>query len=228
MNNKTNYPQGVSASKNTTCRRNKASLLLGLGLGIAVVVASLPSCGGTNNDNDSDTQAYKACTSVADYRAYMKSFGSNGKYYKDAKNVVDRYVADSTAKAQKAHAKEQAQERAEAKAEAERKEDVSYKNCTTVADCDAYLKAYPNGRYVEEVKAKRRELEKKETELAQKKEDALYKNCNTVADCDAYLKAYPQGRYVKDVIKKKAELEKKGNQKTNKVKPQKKVVKVKK
>ena len=228
MNNKTNYPQGVSASKNTTCRRNKASLLLGLGLGIAVVVASLPSCGGSNNDNDSDTQAYKACTSVADYRAYMKSFGSNGKYYKDAKNVVDRYVADSTVKAQKAHAKEQAQERAEAKAEAERKEDVSYKNCTTVADCDAYLKAYPNGRYVEEVKAKRRELEKKETELAQKKEDALYKNCNTVADCDAYLKAYPQGRYVKDVIKKKAELEKKGNQKTNKVKPQKKVVKVKK
>lgn len=228
MNYKTNYPQGECAPKNTTNRKNKASLLLGLGLGVAVMVAGLSSCGGGNKGNDADTQAYKACSSVADYRAYMKNYGANGKFYKEAKNVVERYMADSAVKAEKAFAKEQAQERAEARAEAERKEDASYKNCTTVAACDAYLRAYPQGRYVDEVKAKKRELERKEAEQAQKKEDELYRNCTTIAGCDAYLRAYPQGKYVTEVKKKKAELEKKGNSQPNKVKPQKKVVKVKK
>ena len=229
MKNKSNYPQGVCAPKNTTIRKNKASLLLGLGLGVAVMVAGLSSCGGFGSkDNDADTKAYESCASVADYRAYMKNYGSNGKFYKEAKNVVDRYMADSAVKAEKAFAKEQAQERAEARAEAERKEDASYKNCTTVAACDAYLRTYPQGRYVDEVKAKKRELERKEAEQAQKKEDELYRNCTTIAGCDAYLRAYPQGKYVTQVKKKKAELENKGNSQPNKVKPQKKVVKVKK
>ena len=234
MKNKTNYPQGATAPKNSTNRKNKANLLLGLGLGVAVMVGGLSSCGGGfgSKDNDSDTQAYKACSSVADYRAYMKTYGTNGKYYKDAKNVVDRYVADSTTKAQKAHAKEQAEERAEAKAEAERKEDASYKNCTTIAACDAYLKAYPKGRYVDEVKAKKSELEKKvkEAEQSVKNEDEFYKKCTTVAACDAYLKAYPNGRYVAAVNKKKAELQKNepNNSGQNKIIKNQKKVKVKK
>ena len=228
--NKTNYPQGVSAPKSSTNRKNKASLLLGLGLSVAIVAGGLSSCGGSSSkENDSDTQTYKACTSVADYRAYMKSFGSNGKYYKDAKNVVDRFVADSTAKAQKAQAKEQAQERAEAKAKAEEKE---YWNCTTIAACDAYLKAYPNGRFVNEVKAKKSELEKKakEAEQSEKNEDEFYKKCTTVAACDAYLKAYPNGRYVAAVNKKKAELQKNEPNKPgqNKIIKNQKKVKVKK
>ena len=213
MKNKTNYPQGAAAPKSSTNRKNKVNLLLGLGLGVAVMVGGLSSCGHFNfksEDNDSDTQAYKACSSVADYRAYMSSYGTNGKYYKDAKNVVDRYVADSTTKAQKAHAKEQAEERAEAKAEAERKEDESYRKCTTISACNAYLNAYPNGRYVNEVKAKKNELEKKvkDAEQSEKNEDEFYKKCTTVAACDAYLKAYPNGRYVAAVNKKKAELQK--------------------
>lgn len=242
MKNKTNYPQGATAPKNSTNRKNKANLLLGLGLGVAVMVGGLSSCGHFNfksEDNDSDTQAYKACSSVADYRAYMKSYGTNGKYYMDAKNVVDRYVADSIDKAQKAQAKEQAEERAEARAEAERQEDASYKNCTTISACNAYLNAYPNGRYVNEVKAKKSELEKKvkEAEQSEKNEDEFYKKCTTVAACDAYLKAYPNGRYVAAVNKKKAELQKNestkpGPNKTNTSKPvnnnNKKKVKVKK
>ncbi len=213
MKDKTNYPQGVGAPQNTTNRKNKASLLLGLGLGVAVMVGGLSSCGHfsfKSDDNDSDTQAYKACSSVADYRAYMKNYGINGKFYKDAKNVVDRYMADSTAKAQKAQAKEQAEERAEAKAEAERKEDESYRKCTTISACNAYLNAYPNGRYVDEVKAKKSDLEKKvkDAEQSEKNEDEFYKKCTTVAACDAYLKAYPNGRYVAAVNKKKAELQK--------------------
>ena len=111
---------------------------------------------------------------------------------------------------QKAQAKEQAEERAEAKAEAERKEDESYRKCTTISACNAYLNAYPNGRYVDEVKAKKSDLEKKvkDAEQSEKNEDEFYKKCTTVAACDAYLKAYPNGRYVAAVNKKKAELQK--------------------
>ena len=100
---------------------------------------------------DPDTQAYEACQTVEDYRAYMTHFGLDAKHYADAKSFVDQYVADSTEQAL------QAQQRTEY----EKKEEAAYKRCTTVAACNHYLKTYPNGRYVEEVKAKKTELENK-------------------------------------------------------------------
>jgi hypothetical protein len=39
------------------------------------------------------------------------------------------------------------------------KEDAAYKQCTTISGCVSYLKIYPQGRYVTEVKAKKVELE---------------------------------------------------------------------
>ena len=119
-----------------------------------------------------DTEAYQACSSISEYRSYMQVFGSNGIHYNEAKAIVDKYVADSTAKAKQAEAKERAEAAAKAKAEAEAKEDASYKNCTTIAACDSYLNTYPQGRYVSEVKSKKAELEKKEAEAAAKKASA--------------------------------------------------------
>ena len=46
--------------------------------------------------------------------------------------------------------------------QSEKNEDEFYKKCTTVAACDAYLKAYPNGRYVAAVNKKKAELQKNE------------------------------------------------------------------
>lgn len=104
-------------------------------------------------------------------------------------------VADSIAKVQEALAQ----------AEAQKKEDEAYAKCTTIKGCDIYLKAYPKGRYVEEVKAKKAELEAQAAEEALKKEDAAYKKCTTIDACEAYLKAYPNGRFVEEV---KAKLQK--------------------
>ncbi len=204
MTKKTNEIAKQSTNQDTNNRKSKAGLLLGLGLGVVVAITGLSSC---SSGNDAETQAYKSCTSIADYWAYIKTYGSNGKYYKDAKNAVDRYVADSTSKAQ-------TRERNLQKEEAE---DACYKKCTTIAGCETYLKEYPKGRYVEQVKAKKKELEEADNK-AKLVEDEMYSKCTTIAACDSYLRAYPNGRYVSEVTKKKAELQKKEQENSGKKK----------
>ena len=114
-----------------------------------------------------DNEAFEACFSVSDYRAYMNAYGAKGLHYNEAKNIVERYVADSVVKAQ-------AREKAVEKAEAEEKEDEMYNNCNTISACDKYLNAYPRGRYVREVEALKTELELKaaKEEAEQAKLDA--------------------------------------------------------
>ena len=53
--------------------------------------------------------------------------------------------------------KEEAERQAQAKAEKE--EENAYKKCTTIAACENYLRTYPQGRYVGEVRAKKANLE---------------------------------------------------------------------
>lgn len=53
-------------------------------------------------------------------------------------------------------------------AEAKRKEDEDYRKCTTISGCESYLKAYPKGKYVDEVRAKKAELEQQAREKAEK------------------------------------------------------------
>ena len=112
---------------------------------------------------DPDTFAYEACQTASDYRAYMRDYGRNALHYNEAKAIVEQHEADSAAKVQQAAALAQAQQQAEAEAQAqadaEKKEEAAYKKCTTVAACESYLKAYPKGKYVDEVKAKKTKLE---------------------------------------------------------------------
>ncbi len=144
---------------------NKKGLWIGIGIAAAVTVALLlllrPKPAPT--PINPDTQAYEACQTVADYRAYMSDYGRNALHFADAKAFVERYVADSIEQAHQAQAledvaqKEEAERQAQAKAE--KKEEAAYKKCTTVEGCNAYLKAYPQGRYVDEVRAKKTNLE---------------------------------------------------------------------
>lgn len=99
---------------------------------------------------DPDTEAYMACYSVNDYRAYVAAYGLNARHYTEAIQFIDNYVADSLATA----AQQQAM------AEAESQEEEAYQKCTTVEACDNYLQSYPAGRYVTEVQNKKAELEK--------------------------------------------------------------------
>ena len=149
-----NTPEPQEAPK----RKSKAGLFIGLGVGVAVLLAAVVALVFILKPNP-DTEAFKACSSIRDYRAYMKEFGSNGLHYNEAKAIVDQHVADSTAKAA-------AKERDRLKVEAERIEKEIFEKCTSIAACDSYLEAYPQGKYVAEVKAKKAELEKKEAEMA--------------------------------------------------------------
>ena len=133
-----------------------------------------------------DTEAYQACQTVADYRAYMRDYGRNALHYAEAQQFVKDFVADSTAKAE---------------------EDAAYGRCSTITACESYLQAYPQGRYVAEVKARKADLESAEYKDELKKEESAYRKCTTIAACESYLKTYPQGQYVQEVKAKKAELE---------------------
>ena len=128
---------------------------------------------------EADNAAYQACVTANDYRDYIHNFGSEALHYDDAKAEIDRLVADSTAKALQAIAEEQARQQAEAearaKAEAEQLEDVIYGNCNTIEECNTYLQAYPQGRYVMEVEAKKAELKKAAEQAAAKKEQEAKK-----------------------------------------------------
>ena len=162
---------------------------LWIGIAAAAVVALLVFLLWPKNESvptDPDTQAYEACQTVDDYRTYMRDYGRNALHYVDAQQFVKGFVADSTAKAE---------------------EDAAYEQCTSIAACENYLQAYPEGRYVAEVKARKTELETMANDESLKKENEAYRKCTTIAACESYLKTYPQGQYVQEVRTKKAQLE---------------------
>ena len=163
-------------------KKPKKKVGLWIGIGVAALVVSVVALvlflklRAESIKTDADNEAYEACFVIDDYRSYMHTFGSDGLHYNEAKAEVDRYVADSIAKVKQALAEEEARRQAEAeaeaqaKAEAEQEEDEIYERCNTVAACDSYLEAYPQGRYVTEVEAKKAELKKAAEQAAEKKE----------------------------------------------------------
>lgn len=158
-------------------KKKKVGLWIGLGVGaLAILVVAIVlflKLREKSIRNETDNQAYQSCVTANDYRSYMHDFGSEALHYNEAKAEVDRLVADSTAKALQAIAEEQARLQAEAearaRAEAEQIEDKFYENCTSVVACDSYLEAYPQGRYVQEVEAKKAEFKEAEKQAAAKK-----------------------------------------------------------
>ncbi len=158
-------------------KKKKVGLWIGLGVGaLVVLVAAIVlflKLREKSIRNETDHAAYQACVTANDYRSYMHEFGSEGLHYDEAKTEVERLVADSTTQALQAIAEEQARLKAEAearaRAEAEQIEDKFFENCTSIAACDNYLEAYPQGRYVQEVEAKKAELKKEAEQAAAKK-----------------------------------------------------------
>lgn len=86
-----------------------------------------------------DTQAFKACQTASDYRAYCSNYGFQAIHYAEAQHLIDSLVADSIRRA----------------------ETEAFRLCTTIEGCDAYLEQYPQGSHVKEVQAKREELDPK-------------------------------------------------------------------
>ena len=155
-------------------KKKKVGLWIGLGVGALVVlvvaIVLFLKLREKSLRNEADNQAYQACVTANDYRSYMRDFGSDALHYNEAKDEVERLVADSTAKAiAEEQARLQAEAEARAKAEAEQIEDKFFENCTSIAACDSYLEAYPQGRYVKEVEAKKAELKKEAEQAAAKK-----------------------------------------------------------
>lgn len=155
-------------------KKKKVGLWIGLGVGTLVVlvvaIVLFLKLKEKSIRNETDNMAYQSCVTANDYRSYMRDFGSDALHYNEAKAEVERLVADSTTKAiAEEQARLQAEAEARAKAEAEQIEDKFFENCTSIAACDSYLEAYPQGRYVSEVEAKKAELKKEAEQAAAKK-----------------------------------------------------------
>ena len=156
--------------------KKKVGLWIGIGAAALVVlvlaVVLLLKLREKSIKTEADNAAYQACITADDYRSYMHTFGDDALHYDEAKAEVERFVADSIVKAQQALAEEEARRQAEAeaqaRAEAEQKEDEIYEQCNDVAACDSYLEAYPQGRYVAEVEAKKAELKKEKEKEAER------------------------------------------------------------
>ena len=103
--------------------------IVAVGVIAAIVIGSL---------QNPDTKTYQSCQTVDDYRAYISKYGSTAKHFEEAKQFVDKFVADSIAL----------------------QEEEAYKGCSTIEDCEAYLENYPEGRYFKEISNKKAELEK--------------------------------------------------------------------
>lgn len=69
-------------------------------------------------------------------------------------------------------------------------EDEAFKDCSNAEICGAYLKKYPKGKYVTDVRKKQRDFQA---------EDDAYARCTTAERCNEYLKKYPNGKYVAEV-----------------------------
>ena len=135
-------------------KKSKKGLWIGLGI-IAVAATALFVL----LKPDPDTEAFKACQTVNDYRGYIRVFGSVAMHYSEAKEYIEKFMEDSILEANRRLEQQIAQQKAEAeakaKAENEKVEYEAYQICNTIATCDSYLIDYPNGRYVEEVKSKK-------------------------------------------------------------------------
>ena len=170
--------QTAAGTEQPKKKKKMVGVWIGLGVGALVVlvvaIVLFLKLREKSIRNETDNAAYQSCVTANDYRSYMHEFGSEGLHYNEAKAEVDRLVADSTAKALQAIAEEQARLKAEAearaRAEAEQIEDKFFENCTSIAACDSYLEAYPQGRYVTEVEAKKSELKKAAEQEVAKKE----------------------------------------------------------
>lgn len=89
-----------------------------------------------------------------------------------------------------------------------------FNDCETAPNCKRYLKIFPNGKFVSEVKKKLEECEfnacvttqdcssfKKKypntkLPISQKWEDCYFKTCKTIVDYEGYLRAYSNGRFI--------------------------------
>ena len=157
-------------------KKSKVGLWIGIGAAaLAVLVAAVLlvlRVMEKSKMTEADNTAYQSCVTVDDYRAYIRDYGSEGLHFTEANAEVEKLVADSTNKALQAIAEEQArlQAEAEARAKAEQIEDKFFENCTSIAACDSYLEAYPQGRYVTKVEAKKAELKEAEKQAVAKKE----------------------------------------------------------
>ena len=96
-NDETTVDVGQKTETPTPKPNPKPKKLLWIALGIAAAAFLLVTL--LKPKPDPDTQAYEACQTVADYRAYQRAYGEAGKHYAEAQAFIAQYVADSTAHA---------------------------------------------------------------------------------------------------------------------------------
>lgn len=96
-----------------------------------------------------------------------------------------------------------------------RTEEEMFKGCLTSVQYQAYMKRYPNGKYVAEARVryqrllieeekKRKEKEEKERKarIEREADDKAYNSCTSIGDYETYLRNHPNGRHTHEAKKK--------------------------
>ena len=122
--------------------------------------------------SNQDIEAYFNCSTVNDYRAFMRNYGPTATYYNEAKSLVDYYVADSIEKVQQALDQQNVEERRKSYEANKKKEDALFAKCNTIEGCANYLNTFPQGRYAEEVAKRKQELEEEKSQIAKNEAQA--------------------------------------------------------
>ena len=146
----------ISMYSDTPGPKNKKSLWIAFGA-IAVLAFLLLLLWPKKEEHifaDLDTETFQGCQMVEDYRSYIAEYGQDAEHYTEAKDFIDRYVADSLQQVQGSLNRVYEQELLVQ----QQAENEVYGKCTTVKGCDNYLKTYPNGRYADQVRIKKAEL----------------------------------------------------------------------
>jgi hypothetical protein len=130
---------------------------------------------------------YKRCITIEACDYYLKIY-PNGKYVSQVQKRKEEIKNDESIKIRNK----------------DRRiiiEDSLYNICTSLAHCENYLRRYPDGRHVLEVRKKKDYFEGIRSE-----EDA-YRACNTMSRCRTYMAKYPGGKYYEAVSAKMDSLE---------------------
>ena len=180
---------------------NKKPILIILGTVLLLAGIGLYFLLGSNPEK----REFDKCETIEQYEEYIKNYGEEGKYYDQAVNKIAELKRENPSSSDE---KDQDKPKVngsddEAKAAQkveEEKEMEALKKIRNIADCDAYLKDFPDGKYVEDVKTMKSNFE----------DDECFGRCNNLKDYRYYKSKYPKGRHVAEAEKEINKLEKSG------------------
>lgn len=131
-------------------------------------------------DMRGDTQMYKSCRTVKDLSNYLSIF-PEGKYAGTARERIEKMELDACRTTDDClkFVRKYPGTKLDVKA---KREECSFKQCSTIMEYEFYLMEYPGGKFASQAKARIEEL--------------VFGKCQSIIDFMSYLSKFPHGKYV--------------------------------